>query len=235
MSETEFKLILEQVCAANYSVPADVLEHRFSHRHNRRMKRIFKLYEKNTSKMHADNRPKIQRPQKLTLKYAVMLAALIFLAALAGCTVAYFTSQDFRGEVHKEYTRIFPTNTENCPATIEEKYYLPELPEEFEVYETEQTSLNVYISYRDYSTRETIVFRQIVKPDFPTMHLNTEQCDFQEVDINGHCALLLDYNSIGKKYSGVIWDNGDYVIELCGNLSKNQIIDLAKSTKIYEN
>ncbi|MGN0682961.1 MAG: DUF4367 domain-containing protein, partial [Oscillospiraceae bacterium] len=77
--------------------------------------------------------------------------------------------------------------------------------------------------------------RQFVKTDFSPIHFNTEKCDFQEVDINGHCALLLDYSSIGEKFSGVIWDNGDYVIELCGNLSKNQIIDLAKSTKIYEN
>ncbi|MGN0682581.1 MAG: hypothetical protein ACI4JY_02800, partial [Oscillospiraceae bacterium] len=182
MSETEFNAILEQVCAANYYVPADVPEHRFSHRHNRRMKRIFKLYERNVRKTCADNRPKAQRPKRLTLKYAVVLAALIFLAALAGCTVAYFTSQDFRGEVHKEYTRIFPTNTENCPTAIEEKYYLPELPEGFEVYEAEQTSFNVYISYMNYSNRETIIFRQFVKPEFPTMHLNTEQCDFQEVD-----------------------------------------------------
>lgn len=26
---------------------------------------------------------------------------------------------------------------------------------------------------------------------------------------------------IGEKYSGVLWDNEDYAIELCGNMSKN--------------
>ena len=27
--------------------------------------------------------------------------------------------------------------------------------------------------------------------------------------------------TIGEKYSGVLWDNEDYAIELCGNMSKN--------------
>ncbi|MGN0684313.1 MAG: DUF4367 domain-containing protein [Oscillospiraceae bacterium] len=156
-------------------------------------------------------------------------------AALAGCTVAYFISQSFRGDVHKEFTRIFPIETANCPPTIEEKYYLPELPEGFEVLETVSTANFVGIIYNNLSTGETITLRQFVKTDFSPIYYNTEKCDFQEIDINGHSALLMDYSSIGEKYSGVLWDNGDYAIELFGNLPKNEIIDLAKTAKVCEN
>ncbi|MGN0683976.1 MAG: hypothetical protein ACI4JY_09900 [Oscillospiraceae bacterium] len=139
------------------------------------MKRIFKLYDKNTRKLCADNRPKMQHPKRLTLKHTVVLVALIFLAALAGCTVAYFISQSFRGDVHREYTRIFPIDTANCPTTIEEKYYLPEVPEEFEVLETDSTPFQEYISYENKLTRHTIVFRQTVKTDVNAVSITVEQ------------------------------------------------------------
>ncbi len=235
MSESILKSLLEESAGLEWDKYDNAPSHIFSKKHNREMKRIFKLYDKNTRKSCADNRPKIQRPKRLTLKHAVVLVVLIFLAALAGCTAAYFISQSFRGDVHKEFTRIFPINTENCPNTIEEKYYLPEVPEGFEVLETDSTSHDVYTSYKNFSTGETITLRQFVKTDFSPIYYNTEKCDFQEVDINGHCALLLDYSSIGEKFSGVIWDNGDYAIELFGNLPKNEIIDLAKTAKVCEN
>lgn len=235
MSESILKSLLEESARLEWDKYDSAPTHIFSRKHSREMKRIFKLYDKNTRKLCTDNRSKIQRPKRLTLKHAVVLVALIFLAALAGCTAAYFISQSFRGDVHREYTQIFPLDTANCTTTIEEKYYLPDLPEGFVLLETDSTPYDVYTSYKYFSTGENITLRQFVKTDFSPIHFNTEKCDFQEVDINGHCALLLDYSGIGEKFSGVIWDNGDYVIELCGNLYKNQIIDLAKTTKICEN
>ena len=234
MSESILKSILEESARLEWDKYENVPEHKFSLKHRLEMKRIFKLYEKNTREIHsaAVSKPKRFR---LTRKTALTAIVLVFLAALAGCTAAHFISQSFRGDVHKEFTRIFPKNTENCPTTIEEKYYLPEVPEGFEVLETDSTPYDVYTSYINSSTDDTITLRQFVKTDFSPIHFNTEKCDFQEVDINGHCALLLDYSSIGEKFSGVVWDNGDYVIELCGNLPKNQIIDLAKITKVYKN
>lgn len=235
MSESILKSLLEESARLEWAKYDSTPSHIFSKKHNREMKRIFTLYAKNTRKMCADNSPKIQCPKRLTLKHAVMLVAVIFLAALAGCTAVYFISQSFRGDVHKEYTKVYPLDVENCPTTIEEKYYLPELPEGFEVLETDSSPFDVYTSYINPSTGETITLRQFVKTNFPPIHFNTEKCDFQEVDINGNCALLLDYSIFGKKSSGVIWDNGEYVIELSGNLYKEQLIDLAKIAKVYEN
>ncbi|MCI7691538.1 MAG: DUF4367 domain-containing protein [Oscillospiraceae bacterium] len=234
MSESILKSILEESARLEWDKYENVPEHKFSLKHRLAMKRIFKLYEKNTREIHSAT---ISNPKRFRLTRKTVLTAIVivFLAALAGCTAAYFISQSFRGDVHKEFTRIFPKNTENCPTTIEEKYYLPEVPEGFEVLETDSTPYDVYTSYKNFSTGETITLRQFVKTDFSPIHFNTEKCDFQEVDINGHCALLLDYRGVGEKFSGVIWDNGDYVIELCGNLYKNQIIDLAKTTKVSEN
>ena len=234
MSESILKSILEESARLEWEKYENVPEHKFSFKHRLAMKRIFKLYEKNTRAIRS---AAVSKPTKrrLTRKTVLTAIVIVFLATLAGCTAAYFISQSFQGDVHKEFTRIFPINTENCPTTIEEKYVLPELPEGFVLLETDSTPYDVYTSYKYFSTGENITLRQFVKTDFSPIHFNTEKCDFQEVDINGHCALLLDYSGIGEKFSGVIWDNGDYVIELCGNLYKNKIIDLAKTTKICEN
>ena len=234
MSESILKSILEESARLEWDKYENVPEHKFSLKHRLEMKRIFKLYEKNTREIHS---AAVSKPKRFRLTRKTVLTAIVivFLAALAGCTAAYFISQNFRGDVHKEFTRIFPINTENCPNTIAERYALPEVPEGFVLLETDSTPYDVYTSYINSSTDDTITLRQFVKTDFSPIHFNTEKCDFQEVDINGHCALLLDYSSIGEKFSGVIWDNGDYVIELCGNLHKNQTIDLAKTTKVYEN
>ena len=32
----------------------------------------------------------------------------------------------------------------------------------------------------------------------------------------------------------IIWDNGDYILELYGETSKNELYDLAKTAKVYK-
>ncbi len=126
MNESILKSILEEYVARELSRYENVPEHKFSLKHRFAMKKIFKLCEKNTQSLRSEKYGMeiAPKPIRLTLRTAMILVAMIFLAAIAGCTAAYFLSQDFSGDVHKEYTDIFPLNTENCPDTIQEKYYL---------------------------------------------------------------------------------------------------------------
>ncbi len=228
MSETEFKAILEQVCAAKFSLPEEAPEHRFSYRHKRNMERILASVDSAPNEVTAR-----RTVQKRSLKRCIIIAAvLVFLAAFVGFTMPYFISQNFRGDVHREYTRIYPTNTENCPATIEEKYALPEVPEGFEVYETDSTPFDEYICYKNNQTRQIIVFQQMVKKDFGTMHLNTEGFQLEEIEINGYSGLYIDFSRNGHVASWMMWDNGDYVFEIFANLDKESTLDLCKINKM---
>lgn len=234
MSESILKSILEESAMLELKQYDNVPDIKFSFKHSFAMKRIFKLYEKNTVAIHCEA---VSKPMKrrLTRKTVLTAAAIVFLAVLTGCTASYFISQDFHGIVHSDNTELFVINADNCPSTIENKYYLPKLPEEFTLLQAESTQWEVYTSYIHLSSGKTITFQQDVKTDCPHIHFNTEKCDFQEVDINGHCGLLLDYSSIGYVDCGVIWDNGDYVLMLWGNLDKKTLLDLAETAKIYEN
>lgn len=73
-----------------------------------------------------------------------------------------------------------------------------------------------------------ILCRQCIK-------FNTEHNSIEEADINSHKGLCIDFSNDEWVRSIIIWDNGDYVIEIGGDLTKNSVMDLAKSTKVLEN
>ncbi len=214
----------------------DVPEHKISLKHRRAMKKIFKLYEKNTECLRPEPSPKPVSTHKvrLTPRNAFILAMIIFLGVLTGCTAVYFVSQDFRGDIYSEYTKIFPINTENCPTVIEEKYYLSELPEGFAIFKTTSSPFHETTIYKNNSTGQTISFYQDVKPGYNPVHLNTEKYSLEEVEINGYNGLSIDFSDEKLTHSLVLWDNGDYILKLWAELPKNELINLAKSTKVLE-
>lgn len=51
------------------------------------------------------------------------------------------------------------------------------------------------------------------------------------MNINGNASLCIDFGDNEFQRVVVVWDNGDYILELFGDLSKNQLIELAKTAK----
>ena len=234
MTESVLKSILEEYAEREWARYADVPEHVFSQKHNRSMKRVFRLYEKNTRKFRTYSASRPMPKIKFTRKNIMLIMLIVFLAVLTGCAATYFMSQSFRGEVYSDNTELFPINLENCPTIIEEKYFLPEIPDGFEVYDTKSTPFSTYISFINKQTGQTISFSQHVKEGFDSIHFNTEKGELVEVEINGHYGLFLDVSDEENISSGVIWDNGDYILEVTGNLTKYEVINLAKSAEIYQ-
>ena len=155
-------------------------------------------------------------------------------AALAGYAVMYFVSNSFRGKVNNDNTELFVINTENCPSTIEDIYYLSDLSDNFEVLSTNSTPFSEYISYQNKATGQTFSFNQWVKAVFGSSHYNTEGQDFEEININGHYGVCLYFDLQSYIYAGVVWDSEDYILELSGDLTKKELIDLAKTAKVFK-
>lgn len=233
MTENVFKSILEEYAEREWAKYADVPEHVFSRKHNRSMKRIFSLYEKNTRKFKNYYAPAPTPTIKFTRKNIMLIILIAFLAVLAGCSATYFISQSFRGEVYSDNTELFFINTENCPTTIEKKYYLPNIPEEYEVLDKTSSPFYEFISYIDNKTGKTISFSQYVKDEFTSFHLNTEKGKLVELDKNEHNGIFLDLSSEVINSNCFIWDNGDYILEIGSNLSKEELLNLAKSAEFY--
>ena len=227
MIECTFDQILADWAKSEWEEFSDAPEFITSKKHDRSMKRIFKRYERNVKKL---TQPSYIRIRNVRIKVTAVVWVIIF-AVLTGCTAAYFISQSFHGEVHSDYTELLPINPDNCPTIIEEKYYLSELPEGFEISYTTSTPFHEFVSYRNEQTGQIIDFEQSVKTGF-SKHFNTEKGNLVEVEINGHYGVLLDLSDDSKNSTGVIWDNGDYILELSGNLPKNDVLNLANSTKV---
>ena len=235
MSESVLKSILEESARLEWVKYENAQEHVFSKKHERKMKHVFKLFERNDCKLkpYIGSRPHYHF--RFTKRNIIVLLAVIFLAALAGCGVTYFTSKNFYGKVNADNTELFVINTENCPSTIEDKYYLPCLPDGYEVLGTDSTPFYEWISYENPATEQTLTFCQFAKVSFDSTHYDTENQKFQEININGHSGLCLDYSSQGYNYAVIVWDNGDYIFELFGEYSKNELCYLAKTAKVIEN
>lgn len=234
MSEQIFAELLKESYRQEFSQYDSSPVFKTSGKHNRAMKRIFKIYEKNVQKLHTNSIPAYTpKPMhRLSLK-AISIAILVaFLAVLAGCAVAYFISQSFHGEKTSVSTNLLPINTENCPTTIEEIYNISDIPMEFEKISNNSNPFSRTVEYMNSSTNQMIVFSQYTKLNCDSINLNTENHILEEIEINGYNGIFLEQSSENSICGIVIWDNGDYVFEIFANLTKEEIIDLANTTKV---
>lgn len=67
------------------------------------------------------------------------------------------------------------------------------------------------------------------------MHYNTEHHSFENIEINGKSGLCIDFSGNKAISALLVWDNGDYILEIIGDFDKYDIINLAKSAKVLEN
>ena len=155
---------------------------------------------------------------------------VIFLAVLSGCAAIIYYLGGFKTDVYTDNTQLFPIDLTGCPQSIEEVYYLSELPSDFELLEESISDISVYTAYINIATGQTITFYQSIKTAFAP-HYNTEKNPLEEISIGESIGIGFG----GKKRYTVTWDNGDYILEISADLPKLETINLAKSTKVLEN
>lgn len=236
MNENILKEILAELCEEEIAELDKLPPFKTSLRHRLAMKRIFARFERNTRKAAKSSSPTlaIQNTRKRPITRLILISVIIACAALlTGAVVIYF-SKSFHGTVYPDNTHLFAVNTENCPKTIEQEYYLSELPEGFEIKQHDSSPFDVYTFYKNSSSGKIITLTQRIKSSYNS-HYNTEYCSFEEIEINGHDGLCLDFGDDEHHHSLVVWDNGDYVLEIVGDLSKSDILKLAKSAKVLKN
>lgn len=231
MSESVLKSVLEESARLEWSSYVNAPAHIFSKGHERSMQHIFKLYDKNIRRSVAINRP---RRIRLTRKTALVLLAVFFLAAVTGCAVAYYVSHSFRGAVHSDNTELRPIDTENCPTDIDVIYYLPEIPKGFVAMESYFIPGFMEVNYVNPSTGQAFGFSQDTKDGF-SVHADTERVPLEEVIINGHYGVCVNEYRKNTVITYIMWDNGDYILQLVGNLDKDLAIELAESAKVQNN
>lgn len=219
MNEIMLSDVLEKVCIEEAAAIPDLHVPKLSFGHRRRMKRIFSLYQRGLYS---------HRNYRIGMKRAALVITVIFLAMFT-VTAGAAAIRGFNRKEHRKYTELLTANSENCPKTIENVYYIPELPEGYKLYEEDCTGYFVYKSYINYDTSSYMVFTQRTKEEYEE-HFDNEHQTFEELEINGYYSLYIKNTS--KINSGIIvWDNGNYILSISGFFTKEELIELAKSTK----
>ncbi len=213
-----------------FSAIEEIALPKFSAKHNRKMKKAFDIFAKNRVSTH--NQPMImvtKRPLSIRKKILIMAIIIVSLALITGCVIA-FISNSFRGTVYNDNTYLFAFDIGDSPTVIEEEYTLSVIPDGYELYKTSQNSSCVYTIYKNAHNKE-LVFKQTTKCLFNS-HINTEGYTIEEININ-HCdGICVEYERNTGISSTVIWNSDEYILELYGNFTKEELMNLANCNEI---
>ena len=192
--------------------------HFFSLRHRRQMKKI--LYP-NTVYAGMTKR-------EAPLKKRLLIALLVIILSLLGIVAGAQISKSFAFDEIGGHTYLFAVNDKNAPTTIDTLYHLPTVPDGFELSYEESGKYNIFIQYCDEVFERVVFFDQSVKNGF-SVGLENLTGEPEEIKINGSPAYYLVY---GNDLGIVVWDNGDYILEVGGYLTKNELIAFAESVEL---
>lgn len=221
--EYSLDMILEEVCRLDFEEFGSPAAHRYSLRHRIRINKILSEYAKNA-------RSNIIGVKKINRRFVTAAVVIILLAAMAVTAVAALIINGFIQIEHSDNTQLFVENIENSPTTIEYLYYLPELPQGYEYWDGGVTITEACSIYLEEGTANTLLFTQIVKSEF-IGHYNNEGYTVEAIEINGHNGIFIDYSNETQSSSCIVWDVGDYILQLEVLLPKNEAIKLAESAK----
>lgn len=222
MSNEMFKNILQEMCDEEFAEYETSEEHKFSLRHRRKMKKLFREYDKK----YASNISEKKTTRSRRRIAAVAIAATVFIAS---CVTVGALTIGFRHIQESDHTEIFNIDYENAPQTIEYLYYISDLPDEYKLTDSD-VDIDISAGFF-YETEDGRIFKfnQVVKSIYKS-YINTEKYKMEKVIIDNKNGVFIAF----ENESLLVWDNGDYVLEIYGKFAKNELISLAKSAKVKE-
>lgn len=235
MNESVFKEILGDALKSGLAEFDNVPEHKFSLKHRIAMKRIFSRFERNVRKPrayeHAEPLIKDEHKTRLNFRQRLLISLLviILMSFLVGW-IAVFVSEKFHGTVYSDNTELIAVDIAGSPTTIEHKYVPVSIPEGFELVKTDSSPFDVYARYKNNHTGQGITFCQYTKAIYKP-HLNTEHYRIEEIMINDKSGLYIDFSDQDNNHTLLVWDNGDYILEISADLDKTEALNLANFNK----
>lgn len=223
VSDDNFKNAVSEALLSEYTdmLPEQCEEHIFSRKFEKKMSRLIK------------RRNKIYYPfiNNTFKRTAVAIGALVIASTVSVVKIdalrEVFTNIKFNR--FEKYSIIEPSDREKAPETIEEIY---EITYDLSGYEVVYEMLDNTKNCVEYMKNNIYIgFDQYVKDT--TIGLNTEGAVIETVMLNEFDA---SYYVDNHNYHHLIWDNGEYIFLLSGNVEeKNTLFDIAKSIKKRNN
>lgn len=234
MANEKFKKALHDALIPEYTAvmrDADDTAHEFSPEFEKRMKKLIKRRSKLYYKL-------INSLDKRIACIAVIICVVSSITII-GFEASRNTASDFiiktvSEKEHEELTIQSADKSDVVPQTIKELYDITYDLSEYEVIhdgadEVKYWKIYVHETEDDYIMVE---LKQWVKKHYFEWVNAATDSEITTIAINGNEALYYLRENIG--FHVLMWDNGEYIIYLRGNLDKNSLIEIAKSVKKVE-
>lgn len=195
--------------------------HAFSKKHEKKMTKLIKRQRK----------PYFNLISSAGRRAACIIVAIVVFSASA------LSVKAVREAVFKFITNVFSdhnvVNVESdsdsgYPETIQEEYYIFDLPEGFAQSQVDKTdnSLSIVYSYGE----SRIIFEQHTLSGFK-LNIDNEHNNFEEyTDTDGIVYKI----ATSKDNTIIIWSNDDYAFMITSNLNKDEVLKLCRSTKLKD-
>lgn len=136
---------------------------------------------------------------------------------------------DFFVNIYEKFSTVQSVNEDKtAPTTIEDIYAITYDLSDYDVIYEEKDNYSYNITY----IKDDVVidFLQYTK-DMYDQNVNTENAEISTISITSKEAIIFLDN---QSYYHLIWDNGDYILSVGSNISKDALIDIAESVQKVE-
>ncbi len=157
---------------------------------------------------------------------ALTVAAAIILS-MSGCAVVSLAIGRFSFDDKSDYSKMFIENLSSDKTRIEEHYGLPE-EDGWEITYYGNLEDQILISYK--RDEEIVSFEQTIIKDGNMGNVNTENAVVEPMSLyeeNDGFFIRFKYGECG-----LWWIYDGYLFHIAGNLNKEELVNLAHSTKI---
>lgn len=159
---------------------------------------------------------------------ACIVAAIIILSASSLSVEAVREAvNDFFMSIFGDLTAVSVNNAteKDYPATIKEEYAISNLPDGFELSDYNRDSGTIFAAY--FNGDKYIFFEQFVHDSY-LGYFDNEHSELEYyTDESGQEYLI---QNTGHDYC-ILWDDGNYILQITSNLNKKDALSLCKSTK----
>lgn len=192
--------------------------HVFSEKHNKKMAKLIKRQRKPYFKLICTTGRRVA--------CIVVLMLVVFASSLTVKAVREAV-YDFIMSIFSDHTVVTVDSGTDAgyPETIEEEYYISDLPEGFDEVEYMKSDLAVRRNY--FNNNSYIFFLQFTKAYYRDNYDNEHSVSIEHYRDNKQEYQVI----VAQNVITYIWDNGRYIISITSNLDKNSILKLCKSTK----
>lgn len=190
------------------SFPDEIPQHKFSKKHNDKMKELFQSEHNNKHKL-----------SKKTLKFLLIAAILL---SIATTVFAIPTSREYivdKFSNHSEYNVIYTKKAKKVKS-----FNVNYIPAGFKKVEDEDYSSNHYY-IEDYENSDRFFVAEKLELS-SRISFDTEHYEPENIEINGADAVYFRSNNNAK---GIIFNDGNYIYIITGNIEKDELVKIAQN------